>query len=79
MSHVAHFYDNAADIDQNTGQSIQDYIDGGWQSGETEGNKWIGRELDGGETVETSPDIVVNNEPLQKAPYTPPSVPTPPL
>lgn len=75
MSHVAHFYGNAADIDQNTGQSIQDYIDGGWQSGETEGNKWIGRELEFGETVETSPDIVVNGDPLPKTGYTPPTPP----
>jgi len=71
-THIGYFYEQATDIDQNTGLSIQDYIDSGWQTGETEGSKWTGRQLTAGETPETTPDIVVEGNPVPKNGYTPP-------
>lgn len=75
-THVAYFFQEWTDIDENTSQSMQDYVTGGYESGETEGNKWIGRELAPNETVTTAPEMIVSGNPIPKTGYT---APTPPF
>lgn len=74
-THIAYFFQEWTDVDENTSLSMQDYINGGWDAGGTEGDKWIGRAMTAGETVETTPDMIVMENPLPKTGFTPPTPP----
>lgn len=75
-THIAYFFQEWTDIDENTSWSMQDYADNGYDNGQDgEGNKWIGRALLANETVETAPEMIVMESPIPKTGFTPPTPP----